>query len=83
MNQAFVDTPFRFTWNRTANTRVVYDNTIGSLADHQKEVSQAVGVPDLKTLNVFVGEALLELDSSGFVLGFASPAAAQREGVGE
>lgn len=85
LNEAFVKTPFKFVWNAITNTKVAFDDNysvVANIAAFPQEIANKVGVDDSRTLNIYVGWGVLQTDR-GVVLGLASPAAAQRFGVGE
>lgn len=82
LNDAFVDSPFNFVWDRNADTRVEYDGSLLNVAEKQQEVTDAVGIADLMVLNVFVGFNVIFVEDA-IVFGLANFAAAQRVGKGE
>ena len=76
LNQAYAETPFRFKLMGT--TAAPQANWTTWAIDYQAEISEALGVHDLKVLNVFVA-----YDVGDDLLGFAVFPEAQSNATGD
>lgn len=84
VNRAFRGTPFRFRFNDPdATTATVNNDWSNDAVEFQREMSQALGSRDLRTLDVFVAWNLRTTGTGGRVLGIATLPAAQLAGQGD
>lgn len=84
VNRAFVGTPFRFTFMAKNTTTTINRKWSEAAADYKEEIGQAVGIPNLRKLNVIVSrEVRPRGHRKGDILGTATLPGSQSVGKGD
>lgn len=85
VNRAFTGTPFRFKFVQNETTLSINPFWSSAAMNYREEISKAVGVPDLRRLNVYVAKGLRPTRGlqMGEILGTATLPGSQEVGKGD